>query len=65
MVQISLSKRPFNSEQSYAPLLNRLSVMYFVIRQNLEDNGDQRAPSTSDVPSQSQNGEKYTAYKCK
>jgi SPX domain protein involved in polyphosphate accumulation len=65
MLQISLSKRPFNSEQSYAPLLNKLSVMYFVIRQNLEDGNEQRTSSTSDVPYQLQSGEKYTAYKCK
>src|SRR5271170_5568982 len=65
MVQISLSKRPFNSEQSYAPLLNKLSLMYFVIRQNLEDGSEQRTSSTSDAPYQLQSGEKYTAYKCK
>lgn len=64
MLQISLSKRPFNSEQSYAPLLNKLSLMYFVIRQNLEDSSEQRASSTSDVPYQLQSGEKYTAYMC-
>ena len=64
ILQISLSKRPFNSEQSYAPLLNKLSLMYFVIRQNLEDSSEQRASSTSDTPYQSQSGEKYTAYKC-
>jgi SPX domain protein involved in polyphosphate accumulation len=65
MLQISLSKRPFNSEQSYAPLLNKLSLMYFVIRQNLEDSSEQRTSSTSDVPYQLQSGEKYTAYKCR
>lgn len=65
MLQISLSKRPFNSEQSYAPLLNKLSVMYFVIRQNLEDSNEQRTSTASGAPYQLQSGEKYTAYKCK
>jgi SPX domain protein involved in polyphosphate accumulation len=65
MLQISLSKRPFNSEQSYAPLLNKLSLMYFVIRQNLEESSEQRTSSTSDAPLQLQSGEKYTAYKCR
>lgn len=62
MLQIRLARRPFNSEPVYSPLLNRLSVMYFVIRQNLEGNGDQSIMSASDT--QSQTGEKYTAYKC-
>jgi SPX domain protein involved in polyphosphate accumulation len=65
MLQISLSKRPFNSEQSYSPLLNKLSVMYFVIRQTLDYESEQHPSSTSDAPSQSPNGEKYTAYKCR
>jgi SPX domain protein involved in polyphosphate accumulation len=65
MLQISLSKRPFNSEQSYAPLLNKLSLMYFVIRQNVEESSEQRTSSTSDAPLQLQSGEKYTAYKCR
>ena len=64
MLQISLSKRPFNSEQSYAPLLNKLSLMYFVIRQNLEDSSEPRNSSTSDLEHQMQSGENYTAYKC-
>jgi SPX domain protein involved in polyphosphate accumulation len=72
ILQISLAKRPFNSEQAYAPLLNKLSLLYYVIRQNLEATGDNqiatigdRGPSTTpDVQSQSQNGERYTAYKC-
>lgn len=66
MLQIALAKRPFNSEQTYTPLLNKLSMMYFVIRQNLEEGGDPKASLTSDDnTSISQDGEKYTAYKCK
>ena len=62
MMQLSLSQRPFNSEQGYAPLLNKLSVMYFAIRQQLEE-GDQ---TLLDLDSQSEthNGERYTAHKC-
>ena len=65
MMQMTLSKRPFNSEQGYAPLLNKLSMMYFVVRQQLDENADQPGASSVDAQSETQNGEKYTAYKCK
>lgn len=74
MLQINLSKRPFNSEQAYTPMINKLSVMYFIVRQHLEDRAgkgpsnseDRKIPSTVDMPLQThpQNSEKYTAYKC-
>jgi SPX domain protein involved in polyphosphate accumulation len=72
MLQINLSKRPFNSEQAYTPIINKLSIMYFIVRQNLEDRadkglpnlGDGRSSSTVDMQPQPQNGEKYMAYKC-
>lgn len=64
MLQMTLSKRPFNSEQDYSPLLNKLSLMYFVVRQQLDESSDQPATSASDTPAQTQNEEKYTAYKC-
>jgi SPX domain protein involved in polyphosphate accumulation len=72
MLQINLSKRPFNSEQAYTPLINKLSIMYFIVRQNLEDRvdkglpnlEDRRTSSTVDMQPQPQNGEKYTVYKC-
>lgn len=63
MLQMSLSKRPFNSEQGYSPLLNKLSMMYFVVRQQLDETLDQLGASESDAQSQTQNGERYTAYK--
>eukprot|EP00914_Ancora_sagittata_P028487 GHVO01056218.1.p1 GENE.GHVO01056218.1~~GHVO01056218.1.p1 ORF type:complete len:101 (+),score=7.72 GHVO01056218.1:267-569(+) len=70
MLQINLSKRPFNSEQAYTPLINKLSMMYFIVRQNIEERTDKgasnvgdRSSSTVDMQSQFQNGEKYTAYK--
>lgn len=65
ILQNALSKRQFNSEQGYSPLLNQLSMMYFVVRQQLEDGAEQAGASTSDAQSQTQNAEKYTAYKCK
>ena len=64
MVQMSLSKRPFNSEEGYSPLLNKLSTMYFVVRQQLDDHTDPMAATASDTQSQGSGGEKYTAYKC-
>ncbi|EAA27932.1 SPX-domain-containing protein [Neurospora crassa] len=64
IMQVSLSKRPFNSEQGYTPLLNKLSLLYFAIRQHLEENGSVE-PYHLDPISQPEthNGEKYTAYK--
>ena len=64
MMQMTLSKRPFNSEQGYAPLLNQLSMMYYVVRQQLDENADQPGASTVDAQSETHNGERYTAYKC-
>lgn len=64
MLQMSLSKRPFNSEQGYSPLLNKLSMMYFVVRQQLDETFDSAPTPSPDSQSQTQNGEKYTAYKC-
>lgn len=64
MLQMTLSKRPFNSEQGYSPLLNKLSMMYFVVRQQLDEISEQPGTSESDAQSQTQNREKYTAYKC-
>jgi SPX domain protein involved in polyphosphate accumulation len=66
MMQVSLSKRPFNSEQGYSPLLNKLSYMYFAIRQHLEEEeGGEVHPIDLDLDSQPQthNGERYTAHK--
>lgn len=63
MMQMSLSKRPFNSEHHYAPLLNKLSMMYFIVRQQLDENTD-GAALTSEDQAEVQHGEKYTAYKC-
>jgi SPX domain protein involved in polyphosphate accumulation len=63
MVQLRLSKRQFNSEEGYAPLLNKLSMMYYVVRQQLDE--DPEPMSSADAQSETQNGERYVAYKCK
>jgi len=64
MMQMALSKRPFNSEQGYAPLLIRLSMMFFVVRQQLDESVDQ-PDNSSGTQSETQNGERYTAHKCR
>ncbi|KAK3371715.1 VTC domain-containing protein [Lasiosphaeria ovina] len=65
IMQVSLSKRPFNSEKGYAPLLNKLSLMYFAIRQQLEGDDGHAEQYLLDPDSQPEthNGEKYTAHK--
>jgi len=64
MVMLSLSQKPFNSEQGYSPLLNKLSMMYYAVRQQLDESESAPTASSVDAQSQIQNGEKYTAYKC-
>lgn len=63
MVQLRLSNRPFNSESSYAPLLNKLSMMFYVVRQQLDENPAEPL-ETDEALTQTQNGDKYVAYKC-
>ncbi|KAI1012574.1 hypothetical protein LB504_008184 [Fusarium proliferatum] len=63
MMQLSLSQRPFNSETGYSPLLNKLSIMYFAIRQQLEDGGEQLPPLDLESQGETHNGERYTAHK--
>lgn len=60
MMQLSLAQRPFNSEQGYSPLLNKLSIMYFAIRQRLEG---EVAPLDLDNQGETHNGERYTSHK--
>jgi SPX domain protein involved in polyphosphate accumulation len=63
MMQLSLAQRPFNSEQAYSPLLHKLSIMYFAIRQQLE--GGEQGPMDLESQGETHNGERYTAHKCK
>ena len=62
VMQLSLAQRPFNSEQGYSPLLNKLSIMYFAIRQQLEGGG--QPPLDLESQGETHNGERYTAHKC-
>lgn len=63
MMQHSLAQRPFNSEQGYASLLNKLSIMFYAIRQQVE--ADSAAPIDLETQGETLNGERYTAQKCK
>ena len=63
MMQLSLAQRPFNSQEAYSPLLNKLSIMYFAIRQQV-DEGGQQVPVDLDSQGELVNGERYTALKC-
>lgn len=63
MMMMTLSERPFNSEQGYSPLLNKLSMMYYAVRQQLDESEPTPAASSVDAQSQIQNGERYTATK--
>lgn len=63
MMQHSLAQRPFNSEHGYSALLNKLSIMYYAIRQQLEN--DRTLPIDLQTQGETLNGERYTAHKCK
>jgi SPX domain protein involved in polyphosphate accumulation len=63
MVQISLANRPFNSEAGYSPLSNKLSTLYFAVRQQL-DGGEGRGVEGEQGQGQVPDNEEYTAYKC-
>ncbi|KAK0732589.1 VTC domain-containing protein [Apiosordaria backusii] len=63
MMQVSLSNRPFNSEQAYSPLLNKLSYMYFAIRRFEAPDAGDVLPVDPDSQPETHNGEKYTAHK--
>lgn len=62
MMQLRLAQRPFNSESAYSPLLNKLSIMYYAVRQQLE--GGDQAPPNLEAQGETHNGERYTAHKC-
>ncbi|KAH6885912.1 VTC domain-containing protein [Thelonectria olida] len=62
MMQLSLAQRPFNSESGYSPLLNKLSIMYYAIRQQLEEGSDQ-LPLDLETQGETHNGERYVAHK--
>lgn len=63
----SLSDRPFNSEQAYAPMVHRLSLAYFTVKQQLEEGVSEEllADLEDGGLQETRNGEKYSAHKCK
>lgn len=63
----SLSDRPFNSEQAYAPMVHRLSLAYFTVKQQLEEGVSDKllADLEGGGLQETRNGEKYSAHKCK
>lgn len=63
----SLSDRPFNSEQAYAPMIHRLSLAYFTVKQQLEEgvSDELLADLEGGHLQETRNGEKYSAHKCK
>ncbi|KAI1007475.1 Vacuolar transporter chaperone 4 [Podosphaera aphanis] len=63
MLLMSLSKRPFNSEQGYSPLFTKLSMLYYAVRQHIDEELNENEPPKEDKQSQSQNGGHYTSYK--
>ena len=67
LMQVSMSNRPFTSEPAYSPLLKKLSIMYFIIRQNLEDGETSHPVEPVDLENEGEvhNGERYTAHKCR
>ncbi|KAL2753687.1 hypothetical protein ACRALDRAFT_1082821 [Sodiomyces alcalophilus JCM 7366] len=63
MMQLSLARRPFNSEQAYTPLLNKLSILYYAVRQQLDHSGEDASPPDLQSNSETHNGERYSAHK--
>lgn len=65
MMQARLTITPFNSEAGYAPLLRKLSLMYFAVREQLEEGaGDVPLPlDLQEIQPETLNGERYTAHK--
>lgn len=60
-----LSDRPFNSEQAYGPLIHRLSLAYFTVKQQLEEGVSEGVMAElQDGVQETRNGETYSAHKC-
>ena len=62
LLNVRLATRPINSEQSYSMLLNQLSIIYFAVRQQLDE--EQTGPLDLANQGETHDGAKYTAYKC-
>ncbi|ROW04188.1 hypothetical protein VSDG_01054 [Cytospora chrysosperma] len=59
-----LSDRPFNSEHAYAPLVHRLSLAYYTVKQQLEEGvSDGVLAELQGGVQETRNGETYSAHK--
>ncbi|CAK7263277.1 Phosphate metabolism transcription protein [Sporothrix epigloea] len=63
MMQVSLARRPFNSEAVYSPLLAKLSLMYEAVRQYLNPDEENRPVDLETQQETKHNGEHYKAFK--
>ncbi|CAK7262521.1 Phosphate metabolism transcription protein [Sporothrix epigloea] len=63
MMQVSLARRPFNSEAVYSPLLAKLSLIYEAVRQYLNPDEDNRPVDLETQQETNHNGEHYKAFK--
>ncbi|KAH6667664.1 vacuolar transporter chaperone 2 [Verticillium dahliae] len=64
MMQLSLSRRPFNSEQGYSPAAQQAVHPVLRPRQQLEDEAaDIQLPSELEEPGRDAQSERYTAHK--
>lgn len=64
LIKLRLSDRGLNAEKEYAPLLRKLSTIYYIIDSHLES-GEQVPPPDLEHEEEVKNGERYTAHKCK
>lgn len=64
MMRVSLSEQGFNSEQEYAPLIKKLSLMYYIANARLDEGEQQQQPVDLDQHEEVRHGERYTAHKC-
>lgn len=65
MMRVSLSEQGFNSEQEYAPLIKKLSLMYYIVNARLDESEQQHQPLDLEHHSEEvRHGERYTAHKC-
>ncbi|EPE08820.1 vacuolar transporter chaperone 2 [Ophiostoma piceae UAMH 11346] len=63
MMQVSLARRPFNSEAGYSPLLAKLSLMYEAVHQYLNPDEAALPVDLETQPETKHNGERYLASK--
>ncbi|CAK7209322.1 Phosphate metabolism transcription protein [Sporothrix bragantina] len=63
MMQVSLTRRPFNSEAVYSPLLAKLSLMYEAVHQYLNPDEENLPVDLETQQVTNHNGERYMAFK--